>query len=67
MVVPGEKRTEAMNNPNIAPRPPPITPAMTVLPRHDSMPICIYTLVRNISYRFSVNVTYRLHHLLLLV
>jgi hypothetical protein len=35
--------TEAMKRPNMAPRPPPITPAMTVLPRHDSMPICIYS------------------------
>jgi hypothetical protein len=34
--------TEAMNSPNMAPRPPPIMPAMTVLPRQDSMPTCIY-------------------------
>jgi hypothetical protein len=31
-----------MNSPNIAPNPPPIMPAMTVLPRQDSMPTCIY-------------------------
>jgi hypothetical protein len=34
--------TEAMKSPNMAPRPPPMTPAMTVLPIQDSMPICIY-------------------------
>jgi hypothetical protein len=34
-----------MNKPNMAPRPPPITPAMTVFPIHDSMPICIYLLL----------------------
>jgi hypothetical protein len=38
-------RTDAMNKPNMAPRPPPITPAIIVLPKQDSMPICIYLFV----------------------
>lgn len=33
--------TEAINNPNMAPNPPPITPAIAVLPKQLSMPICI--------------------------
>jgi hypothetical protein len=41
----GRGRTEAMNRPNMAPKPPPMMPAMTVLPRHDSIPICICTAV----------------------
>lgn len=33
--------TEAIKSPNIAPKPPPMTPAITVLPMQDSMPICM--------------------------
>jgi hypothetical protein len=42
------RRTEAMNRPNMAPRPPPMTPAIIVLPRQDSMPICIYAGVSRV-------------------
>ena len=34
-----------MNNPNIAPNPPPITPAITVFPTQLSIAPCIYTCV----------------------
>jgi hypothetical protein len=34
--------TELINSPNIAPSPPPMTPAITVLPTQLSMPACIY-------------------------
>lgn len=34
-----------MKRPNIAPRPPPMTPAITVLPAQDSMLACIYVIV----------------------
>lgn len=35
-------RTEDMKRPNMAPRPPPMTPAMTVLPAQLSIAPCIY-------------------------
>lgn len=37
--------TDDMNSPNMAPRPPPMTPAMTVFPAQLSIEACICPLV----------------------
>lgn len=59
-----------MKSPNMAPRPPPMTPAITVLPRQDSMPICICAVVSQMPQAVLKDYlwpTYRLHHLLFLL
>jgi hypothetical protein len=45
-------RMLAMKRPNMAPRPPPMTPAMTVLPTQDSIDawICVYQLLSVLEY-----------------
>ncbi len=43
-------RIEAMKRPNIAPRPPPMTPAMTVLPTQDSMDAWIWDHVSSLQF-----------------
>lgn len=43
-----------MKSPNMAPRPPPMTPAITVLPTQDSIPICIYDH-RQLGYQYCLS------------